>query len=73
MRIRGRLMGSVLAATVSPELCHGRYGYPLLQAQGRWGTLVIPWEDAALFDLVEATAAERLALADAGYELAGAA
>jgi hypothetical protein len=69
MRIRGRLTGSVLAAKVSPKLCHARGGYPLLQARGRWGVLVIPWEDAGLFELVEATPTERQALADAGYEL----
>jgi hypothetical protein len=71
MRIRGKLTGQELSASVRPELCHARYGYPLLQGEGDSGFVVIPWEDAALFELLEATPAERQALADAGYVLDG--
>src|SRR5262249_25971420 len=69
MRIRGLLTRSLLGAKIGPQLRPARHGYPLLQARGRWGILVIPREDAELFELVEATADERQDLADAGYEL----
>jgi hypothetical protein len=71
VRLRSKLTGLELSAAVRPELRHARYGYPLLQAHGSAGTIVIRREDAALFEVVEATPAERQALTDAGYSLDG--
>ena len=65
MRLRGRLMGSFLSARIAPDLCHTIYGYPLLLARRRKVAIVLPGEDAVLFEVIEATADEWQALTDA--------
>jgi hypothetical protein len=69
MRLRSKLSGRQIEATIDGNLFHATYGYPLLVGHAGEDTFLIPWLDAPLYAVTGATEEERKRLADAEYAL----
>ena len=68
-RLRSKLSGRQIEADIYPNLCHENYGYPVLVGHAGEDSFLIPWLDAQLYPVTQATEEERQRLTDAGYAL----
>jgi hypothetical protein len=69
MQLRSKLSGRQLEAAIDPNLRHATYGYPVLVGHAAEDNFLIPWLDAQLYAVPEATEEKRRSLTDAGYSL----